>query len=38
MVPPPTSPYPGLVGGRGERYSELGSNLRVVGLSKLDDW
>ena len=37
MVPPPTSPYPGLVGGRGEGYLELGSNPRVVGLGKLDD-
>ena len=38
MVPPPTSPYPGLVGGRDEGYLELGSNPRVVGLSKVDDW
>ena len=37
MVPPPTSPYPGLVGGRGEGYLELGSNPRVLGLGKLDD-
>ena len=38
MVPPPTSPYPGLVGGRDEGYLELGSNPRLVGLRKLDDW